>query len=170
MLQKSFAQSKLMLNRCSPAWALSNPMAVSALSAPRTFRPLSEPEGNSLFQLSAFGASRIRKKFGLYAFKLGKNKQYKNPHAMNMRSRMALKKQGYVGQLKIHERERLSDRPFGQFNRKGKFMFELEKVPLYNVPNLHDFKLKPYVPHSTPLIPEEQKVKRQIAIDKDLKA
>ena len=76
------------------------------------------------------------------------------------------KKQGYKGQLKIHERERLSDRPFGEIDRKSRFKFEVEKVPFYNVPDLTDFRLKPYVPHLTPLVPEDKKVHRLVSLDK----
>ena len=65
------------------------------------------------------------------------------------------KAQGYLGRLKIRERERLSQRPFGYITKKGKFRFDIEKVPFYNVPDITGFKLKPYVPHTTPRIGEE---------------
>ena len=70
------------------------------------------------------------------------------------------KKQGYKGQLRIHERVRLSDRPFGELTSKGKFKFDVEKVPFYNVPDLTGFKLKPYVPYTTSMIPEDKFVER----------
>ena len=79
-----------------------------------------------------------------------------------------MKKQGYIGSLKIRERERLSDRPFGYNTTKGKFRFNIDKVPFYNVPDLQGFKLKPYVPHITQKIPEEALVMRQISIDSGL--
>ena len=50
-----------------------------------------------------------------------------------------MKKQGYKGFLKIHERERLNDRPFGKHKTKGTFKFNIEKVPFYNVPDLTGF-------------------------------
>ena len=62
--------------------------------------------------------------------------------------------------MKIHDRRRLSDRPFGRVTSKGKFIFNVEKVPFYNVPDLTDFKLKPYVPHITPKISAEKFVQR----------
>ena len=70
--------------------------------------------------------------------------------------------------MKIHERERLSDRPFGKHSTKGRFKFELEKVPFYNVPDLTDFKLKPYVPHSTPKLDDERKNLRLVELNPDL--
>ena len=41
-------------------------------------------------------------------------------------------------------------------------------MPFYNVPDLTNFKLKPYVPHVTPKIPEEKMVTRQIEIDEQM--
>ena len=79
-----------------------------------------------------------------------------------------LKKQGYRGELKLHERERLSDRPFGEHSRKGKFTFEIEKVPFYNVPDLSGFKLKPYVPHTTPKIEDERQVERLVELNESM--
>ena len=69
-----------------------------------------------------------------------------------------MKAQGYEGQLKIHERERLSDKPFGYVSSKAKFRYDIEKVPFYHVPDLTGFKLKAYVPHTTPKIDPEKKV------------
>ena len=86
---------------------------------------------------------------------------------MGLKSKQSLKKQGYVGQLKIAERERLNDRPFGRHTSKGKFRFDIDKVPFYNVPDLTGFKLKPYVPHSTPKISDENRVEKQILLDND---
>ena len=113
---------------------------------------------SSLVNISACEISRYRRKNGLYSYKLGKNMIHKNVGAMDMHAKQQLKKQGYDGQLKINERERLSTRVFGTHSRRGKFQFEIEKVPFYNVPDLEGFKLKPYVPHNTPLIPEDLKV------------
>ena len=110
-------------------------------------------------------ASAFRKKHGLYSYKLGKNKLHKNPHTIGLKAKENLKAQGYKGQLKIHERERLSDRPFGMITTKGKFRVDLDKVPFYNVPDLTGFLLKPYVPHTTPKVPEDIAVKRLIVLD-----
>ena len=119
-----------------------------------------------LVNTPACGLSRYRKKFGLYSFKLGRNSVHKNPHGIDRHAKQMFKKQGYQGQLKINERNRLSERPFGKLNQKAKFKFEVEKVPFYNVPDLTDFKLKAYVPHMTPPVPEEMKVYRLVSLDK----
>ena len=116
----------------------------------------------------AAGISRFRRKNGLYSFKLGKKNMHKNPHAMGLKAKESLKKKGYQGQLKINERIRLSDRPFGRSNTKGKFLFDMSKVPFYNVPDLTGFKLKPYVPHITPQVPSEKKERRVVEIDEAL--
>ena len=60
-----------------------------------------------------------------------------------------MKKLGYEGELRIRETERLSERPFGQVSRKGRFTLDIEKVPIYNIPDLTGFNLKPYVSHLT---------------------
>ena len=99
--------------------------------------------------IPSFNTSQYRRKNGLYSYKLGRNQQHKNPHAIALKAKHNMKKQGYVGQLKIAERERLNDRPFGNHTTKGKFLFNIDKVPFYNVPDLTGFKLKPYVPHIT---------------------
>ena len=44
-------------------------------------------------------------------------------------------------------------------------MFNVEKVPFYNIPDLNGFKLKPYVAHITPKIGDLDIVKRKITID-----
>ena len=68
---------------------------------------------------------------------------------MSLRKRQDLKKMGYQGELRIREAERLSERPFGELSRKGRFTFDVEKVPVYNIPDLTGFNLKPYVSHLT---------------------
>ena len=60
---------------------------------------------------------------------------------MSLRKRMDLKKMGYEGELRIKDTERASNRPFGQLNSKGRFRFQIEKVPFYNIPDLTGFKV-----------------------------
>ena len=91
--------------------------------------------------------------------------KHKNPHAIALKSKEFMKADGYLGEIKIRERERLSERPFGKHTNRGKFRFDIERVPFYNVPDLTGFKLKPYVPHLTPKIPEEKKVQRIVHLD-----
>ena len=35
------------------------------------------------------------------------------------------------------------------------FVFDKEKLPFYDIPNLEGFELKPYVEYNAPKIPEE---------------
>ena len=126
------------------------------------------PANMLLFDMQAATISRFRRKNGLYSYKLGRADQHKNPHPIALKTKEFLKKQGYQGQLKIAERERISDRPFGRLTSKGKFRFNLQAVPFYHVPDLTDFKLKPYVPHITPKIDAAKKVTPQVILTADL--
>ena len=96
---------------------------------------------SNLLQIQTFGFSTLRKRLGLFSFKMTKSRKYKNPHAMSLSKRQSLQKQGYQGLLKIQETERLSERPFGTHTRKGRFRFNVDKVPFFNIPDLSDFKV-----------------------------
>ena len=48
---------------------------------------------------------------------------------------------GYEGELRIKDTERSSNRPFGRHNTKGRFEFQIEKVPFYNIPDLTGFNV-----------------------------
>ena len=54
---------------------------------------------------------------------------------------MQYKKQGYKGEIKIRELTRNADRPFGRVSKKGNFVFNIDKVPFYNIPDLAGFKV-----------------------------
>ena len=95
----------------------------------------------TLTQFQAMDFSKFRKRLGLYSFKLTKNNRYKNPHAMSLNQRQQYEAQGYRGELKIRDTERNSDRPFGKVSNKGRFKFNIEKVPFYNIPDLTGFKV-----------------------------
>lgn len=114
----------------------------------------------SLVECQTFGFSNLRKRLGLFSFKLTKNRKFKNPHAMTLRKRTDLMSQGYKGELKMKENERLSQRPFGHHTRKGRFVLDIEKVPFFNIPDLTGFNLKPYVCHSTAKVDAESYEKR----------
>mgnify|MGYP000850923141 CR=1 FL=1 len=114
----------------------------------------------SLIECQTFGFSNLRKRLGLFSFKLTKNKVYKNPHAMTLRKRFDLKKQGYEGELKLRETERLSQKPFGYHTKKGRFILDIDKVPFFNIPDLTGFNLKPYVSHATAKVDPESFEKR----------
>ena len=77
-------------------------------------------------------------------------------------------KQGYRGEVKIRELERNGDRPFGHVSNKGRFVLRIEKVPFYNIPDLTNFKLKPFVAHITPKINEADRVERRVTVDEEL--
>ena len=120
-----------------------------------------------LLQVQTFGFATFRKKHGLYSFKLTKNNRFKNNHAMSLRKRLELKKMGYEGELRIKDTERVSNRPFGEMTNKGRFRFQIEKVPFYNIPDLTGFALLPYVSHNTPKIDFKVKEHRRIDLDAD---
>ena len=123
--------------------------------------------GSSLVEMQTFGFATYRKKHGIYSFKLAKNNRYKNNHAMNLKKRLDFKKMGYEGELRIKDTERASDKPFGSLNSKGRFRMRIEKVPFYNIPDLTDFKLQPYVSHLTPKIEYTMKEQRRVDLDED---
>ena len=93
-------------------------------------------------QFQTMDFSKFRKRIGLYTFKLTKNNRYKNPHAMPLGHRQQYESQGYRGELKIRDVERTSERPFGKVSNKGRFQFNIEKVPFYNIPDLTGFKVR----------------------------
>ena len=97
----------------------------------------------------------FRKRLGVYSFKIKKRQYYKNPHAMKLSKRELFKKSDEYSVQKITETERDSIRPFGSFTQFGNFKFNIDHVPFYNVPDLKGFKLKPYVAHSTPKVPND---------------
>jgi hypothetical protein len=100
----------------------------------------------------------------LYSFKLTKNRVYKNPHAMSLRKRQDFQGEGYEGELKIRETERLSERPFGTHTKRGRFILDIDKVPFFNIPDLTGFNLKPYVSHATGKIDPAFKEPRQVKL------
>ena len=100
------------------------------------------------------GAS-FRKNLGVYSFKIRKQQYYKNPHAMSVFQKEKFKNAGTFPVQRIAEAERESIRPFGKISNKGGFKMDIDLIPFYNVPDLRDFKLKPYVPHITPKVPQE---------------
>jgi hypothetical protein len=89
---------------------------------------------------------------------------------MSLRKRQDLGKAGYEGELRIKESERLSERPFGEHTRKGRFILDIDKVPFYNIPDLTGFNLKPYVSHATGKIDPKTFEERKIHLTDDIKA
>lgn len=56
-----------------------------------------------------------------------------------------MKEKTFEAAEKIRELESRSDWLFGTFKYKGKFIFDENKVPKYDIPDLNGFQLKPYV-------------------------
>ncbi|CDW86400.1 UNKNOWN [Stylonychia lemnae] len=123
---------------------------------------------NSLLYNQIFGFSAFSKRLGVYSYKLGRPSRNKNPHAIPYHIKQQQKLKGYKGAIKIREMERNSDRPFGRISKKGNFIFQIEKVPFFNVPDLANFKLLPYVSHTTPKVNENDKVKKQIKMTTEI--
>ena len=74
---------------------------------------------------------------------------------MSLQKRENFKKADKFRDQRIWQETQESTRPFGRNTNKGNFLFNIDLVPLYNVPDLTGFKLKPYVPHITSKIPED---------------
>jgi large subunit ribosomal protein L41 len=106
----------------------------------------------------------FKKRLGLYSYKHKRRRLFKNPHAVKLATRQKLKQEGHKGRLRIRDLERNADRPFGQFTRKGGFLFNIEMVPFYNIPDLTGFTLKPYVAHKTGMIPDEDFEEKKVTL------
>ena len=114
---------------------------------------------NQLTQIAARYKRRgagFKKRLGVYSFKLKRPQYYKNHHAIPLHKREKLMKAKSHVVQRISEAERESTRPFGRHTSKGRFHFNVDLVPFYDVPDLTGFKLLPYVPHTTPKIPEDK--------------
>ena len=61
---------------------------------------------------------------------------------MPLHQRQMYEAQGYRGEIKIRDLERNGERPFGKVSNKGRFQFNIEKVPFYNIPDLGGFKVR----------------------------
>jgi len=101
----------------------------------------------------------FRKTLGVFSYKLGE-KTHKKPGVIPLNIKQKLIEDGTERSKQIIQRlERNSHYPFGKFTRKSKFLFDPTKVPLYNVPDLTNFELKPYVSYHTPRIDMDLKNK-----------
>ncbi|KAM3128569.1 hypothetical protein pb186bvf_019337 [Paramecium bursaria] len=96
-----------------------------------------------------------RKTLGIYNFKIGHQQYHHQPGAVDVHTAESLKKTGkVVHRYKLHDLQQNSDRVFGEFVGR-KFRFDKNKVPIYDVPDLTDFNLMPYVSHKTPKIEKD---------------
>ena len=98
----------------------------------------------------------FRKRLGVYNYKVKPANYYKNPHAVELRKKEQLKgEENDSSTRKLKALERISVAPFGQHTSKGKFVLDHRRIPNYNIPDLSEFPLKPYVSFKNELIPEE---------------
>jgi len=101
-------------------------------------------------------ALSFRKTLGVYNYKVKPHNYYKNPHALDLRKKEQLKEQNSDSATrKIQAMERFSVAPFGKHTSKGKFVLDHRRIPNYNIPDLNEFPLKPYVSYKNELMPEE---------------
>jgi len=102
----------------------------------------------------------FRKTLGVYNYKIKKVGYYNNPHAIELKKVEQLKQDGSEKSMrKIKALERISNRPFGHITTRGRFIRDTRKIPNYNIPDLTDFELKPYVSYHTEPIMQEFKYK-----------
>lgn len=117
--------------------------------------------GPSVFKNIALDTMRkrkalsFRKTLGVYNYKVKPANYYKNPHQVELRKKETLLKAGDTGMRKLHAIQRMSNTPFGKLTSKGKFIKDFQRMPIYNIPDLTDFQLKPYMTFMTEKLSEE---------------
>jgi large subunit ribosomal protein L41 len=85
-------------------------------------------------------ALSFRKTLGVYNYKVKPSPYYKNPHAVDLKTRERLKEEeSDNGIRKLHALERLASTPFGRLTNKGKFLMDSKRIPNYNIPDTEDF-------------------------------
>eukprot|EP01017_Pseudomicrothorax_dubius_P024243 TRINITY_DN257_c0_g1_i4.p1 TRINITY_DN257_c0_g1~~TRINITY_DN257_c0_g1_i4.p1 ORF type:complete len:194 (-),score=44.01 TRINITY_DN257_c0_g1_i4:129-629(-) len=100
----------------------------------------------------------FRKRLGHFSYKMG---HHKTPGIVPIHLQSRLKEEDTrEARARLAKLERESPYPFGRFNRYGRFLFDPTRVPLYDVPDLEGFELKPYASFHTPKI--EDSVKQTI--------
>jgi hypothetical protein len=91
-------------------------------------------------------ALTFRKTLYVYNYKVKPDHYYKNPHSIELNIKEDLKKtDDHQNWKKIKAMERMSTKPFGKLDSKRKFEMDHLRIPEYNIPDLTDFPLKPYV-------------------------
>merc|ERR1719376_800174 len=68
-----------------------------------------------------------------------------------------IKEKTHAANMEIKRLEAQSVFPFGRWTRGGSFVYDQKKVPNYEIPDLKDFKLLPYVSFKVPTVSEETK-------------
>jgi hypothetical protein len=88
----------------------------------------------------------FRKTLGVYNYKVKPAEYYKNPHQVPLRMKERLRNQNREYATRdLNAIRRNSIRPFGRFSTKGRFVKNFKQVPNFNIPDLTDFPLKPYM-------------------------
>ena len=64
---------------------------------------------------------------------------------VNVGNVLKIDKKSELSTRKLNYLQKMSNKPYGRFTSKGKFFFDYSKMPNYDIPNLEDCKLKPYV-------------------------
>jgi large subunit ribosomal protein L41 len=107
-------------------------------------------------------ALTFRKTLGVYNYKVKPAEYYKNPHAIPLVKKEQLKQEGSEKSIrKIRALERLSNKPYGKFTTKGKFIRDTRRIPFYNIPDVTNFPLKPYVSWGTEKLEDDAYIKYQ---------
>eukprot|EP01016_Furgasonia_blochmanni_P010876 TRINITY_DN1471_c0_g1_i8.p1 TRINITY_DN1471_c0_g1~~TRINITY_DN1471_c0_g1_i8.p1 ORF type:complete len:234 (+),score=37.52 TRINITY_DN1471_c0_g1_i8:104-703(+) len=105
--------------------------------------------------LRAKRGSNFRKSLGVFNYKIDYG-HHKKPGVIPFRLKnQYLKSGGQRGRALVKKMEMNSHYPFGHFTKKQKFIYDADRVPFFDVPDLTDFTLKPYVSVHTARISEE---------------
>jgi hypothetical protein len=102
-------------------------------------------------------ARTFRKTLGTYNYKVKPAEYYKNPHAMTLEKSEQFKQNGSDKSIRKYRWvEKFSNRPYGRFTNTGLFIRDPRRIPNFNIPDLTDFPLKPYVSWGTEKLEENQ--------------
>merc|ERR1712032_1361072 len=103
---------------------------------------------------------QFRRKLGQFNYKVKKHgirQINKKPGVIPLDLKVKLLENGTQTDLnRIKELERKSYYPYGKWTKTGKFIYDESKTMEFNVPDLTDFPLGPYVAYNTPKVPREQ--------------
>ncbi len=122
----------------------------------KLFRPGSVFDNIISDQARKRAALSFRKTLGVYNYKVKPAPYYKNPHSVELRLKERLRaRDNELSTRKLNVLERNSIRPFGYFTTKGRFIRDTKRIPYFNIPDLTDFPLKPFVTWKTEKIAEE---------------
>jgi large subunit ribosomal protein L41 len=95
-------------------------------------------------------ARTFRKTLGVYNYKVRPAEYYKNPHAMTLVKREQFRQDGSEKAMrKMRSIESMSTKPYGKFTTTGHFIRDTRMIPNFNIPDLTEFPLKPYVSYGT---------------------